>query len=48
MYRVVGTALGALAGFCMIHFIQGAPYAALLMLALWVAVFGALTHLLYG
>mgnify|MGYP000873560190 CR=1 FL=1 len=48
LYRVVGTALGALAGFGMIHFIQDAPYAALLMLALWVAVFGALTHLLYG
>jgi len=48
LYRVVGTALGALAGFGMIHFIQDAPYASLLMLALWVAVFGALTHLLYG
>ncbi|PJX27632.1 hypothetical protein CAP48_00065 [Advenella sp. S44] len=48
LYRFVGTALGALAGFGMIHFIQDAPYAALLMLALWVAVFGALTHLLYG
>src|SRR5690606_16173799 len=35
LYRVLGTALGALAGFGMIQFIDSAPYASLLMLALW-------------
>lgn len=32
----------------MIEFVQGAPYITLLMLAIWVATFGALTHLTYG
>lgn len=48
LYRVIGTAVGAAAGFGMIQFVQDAPYATLLMLSLWVALFGALTHLIYG
>jgi len=48
VYRVIGTALGAAGGFGMIQFMHDAPYFALLMLAFWVAIFGALTHLIYG
>src|SRR5690606_34542600 len=48
LYRLVGAALGALFGFGMVHFVQVAPYASLRMLALWVAVFGAVAHVLYG
>ena len=48
LYRVIGTALGAVGGFGMIQLMHEAPYLALLMLALWVAIFGALTHLIHG
>lgn len=48
LYRIIGTAAGAIAGFGMIQFVQDAPYATIAMLAVWIAVFGALTHLIYG
>ncbi len=47
IYRVLGTLIGALAGFAILQFIHY-PYLALGLLAIWVGIFAGLTHLLYG
>ncbi len=48
LYRVIGTGLGALAGFGMIQFVASAPYLTFALLAIWVGVAGGLSHLIYG
>ena len=47
LFRVLGTVVGALAGFALLQ-VPVHPYAQLALLGLWVAVNGGLTHLLRG
>ena len=47
LFRVLGTVLGALAGFALLQ-VPVHPYVQLALLGLWVAVNGGLTHLLRG
>ncbi len=47
-YRIVGTVLGAAAGFGMLHVSAGHPYALLALLGIWVALNAAFTHVFRG
>lgn len=47
IYRVLGTIIGAIAGFGILQFID-TPYLALSLLAIWVGLFAGITHLLHG
>ncbi|MES2533560.1 MAG: FUSC family protein [Pseudomonadota bacterium] len=47
-YRIVGTVLGAAAGFGMLHVAAGHPYALLALLGVWVALNAAFTHIFRG
>nr|WP_279341473.1 FUSC family protein [Geothrix sp. SG200] len=47
LFRVVGTLLGAAVGFALLH-VPAPPYVQFLLLGLWVALNGGLTHVLRG
>lgn len=47
LFRVLGTLLGALAGFAILQ-VPASPYAQFALLGLWMAVNGGLTHVLRG
>ncbi|BDU70045.1 hypothetical protein GETHOR_21460 [Geothrix oryzae] len=47
LFRVVGTLLGAVAGFAILH-VPVHPFAQFALLGLWVALNGGLTHILRG
>ncbi len=47
LFRVLGTLLGALAGFAILH-VPVSPYVQFALLGLWVAANGGLTHVLRG
>ncbi|WP_243294233.1 FUSC family protein [Geothrix mesophila] len=47
LFRVVGTLLGAAVGFALLH-VPASPYIQFLLLGLWVALNGGLTHVLRG